>query len=1007
MVDIPGYRIVRQLGKGGMASVYLAIQESFGRKVALKVMNPALSADAKFGHRFLSEAKIVSQLIHPNIVTVYDVGVSNDQHYLSMEYVPGLDVKTKRPTITVDQSLRIVKDVAKALDYASMKGYVHRDVKPENIMLHDEDGRAVLMDFGIACLADKSSGMTQTGTAIGTPHYMSPEQAKGRAVDSRSDLYSLGVVLYLLVVGRVPYDADSAVAVGIKHISEPIPRLPNKISILQDIIDKLLAKEPSARFQSGAELVAAIEELQHQSGDAMTAIGHQRSPTNPGSHVTEAPTLVSSSVTAAKFNPDNTTMPAIAAVPTPKTQKVRVESTSGQQKIKARSGTQPSLSSISKVNTPVSGVNAVVDDQQRRHNSVAKNSATKKSQRKADQSARKHSNTTGENASVSQKESRQSVTGRNPSVSGQTSAVNVEEKISANAFDNHWEEKHSQEKRSFSLARLFIFLIFLIGGGAAAAFFFKDDLPPNLQAYVDQGEQQALLLKSKVFEQLGLPTESSDSQTASTNGSAASTENTLAVNSNNNNSNTHSSSSGFKKSLQEDLQDDAQEAPINTTTKESDSDSENVATDYEQLLADVPEGTPLAKARVLRGQLDQDLSVAMPLAILYQEALSESPDDQKAKWGLDELKDFHYRRIRETFEKRDLGEVDKYLVSLRNTFPDAEQEEKYLQVLERVAAAEQAQELIARADEYVVQNQLTSPSGANALEFYNRALAVDDDNPIALVGKQKIVQQYETLVSEALQADNYKQAIILSRRGLAIDPNNAALQELNDLADSYFQTEEKIDQYYQEAEKQIATGNLLSPVGESAYDQYKNIIEIDGENSQAVRALRGLEKIVAIEIENKINRSEYEQARALLSNARIYFPNVEKFLALQVSLERSEEADYIASQPVISDIVVSSEPIERIDEELATTSNLDRTIFIGFAYKNFQQETTVVQAVLYDVARSFQIAQVPVVVSASDGFKVFSIDRPVEGFAEGGYNIDLFVENQRMGTLAFRVESNN
>ncbi|MDO3386528.1 protein kinase [Gilvimarinus sp. SDUM040013] len=260
-MEIPGYKIIDTLGEGGMATVYLAIQESFEREVALKVMSPQLSKDPSFGERFIREARIVSRLMHPNIVTVYDVGVHEGNHYLSMEYVPGHDLKVNRYNLDLDVALAIVKDVAKALDYAGRKGYVHRDVKPENIMIHGEDGRAVLMDFGIARASDVASGMTQTGTTMGTPHYMSPEQAKGAKVDPRSDLYSLGVVLFQLVCGYVPFDADSAVAVGIMHVSDAIPDLPEHLAVFQPIINRALAKKPDQRYQNGAEFIADLDAL--------------------------------------------------------------------------------------------------------------------------------------------------------------------------------------------------------------------------------------------------------------------------------------------------------------------------------------------------------------------------------------------------------------------------------------------------------------------------------------------------------------------------------------------------------------------------------------------------------------------------------------------------------------------------------------------------------------------------------------------------------------------------
>lgn len=244
-----------------MATVYLAIQESFQREVALKIMASSLSEDKNFSERFIQEARVVSRLVHPHIVTVYDVGIHEGHHYLSMEYVPGKELKHCLGELSGSDILRIISEIASALDYASQKSCVHRDVKPENIMLHEESGRAVLMDFGIAKADDVGSGLTQTGMALGTPYYMSPEQARGHAVDGRADLYSLGIVFYKMLLGRVPFDGDSAVTIGIKHISEPVPRLPAKLAVFQPLLNKLLAKSVSDRYQCGAEVVAAIKEL--------------------------------------------------------------------------------------------------------------------------------------------------------------------------------------------------------------------------------------------------------------------------------------------------------------------------------------------------------------------------------------------------------------------------------------------------------------------------------------------------------------------------------------------------------------------------------------------------------------------------------------------------------------------------------------------------------------------------------------------------------------------------
>ena len=263
--ELPGFKVLHHLGKGGMANVYLAEQDVLERKVALKVMSKSLAEDPTFGQRFLSEAKIASQLVHPNIVTVYDMGSHEGAYYLSMQYIEGRELKDLASTIDLSEKIRIVIDIAKALAFAASKGIVHRDVKPENIMIHDSDGHAVLMDFGIAKALESDLKVTQTGIAIGTPHYMSPEQAKGKKVDHRSDLYSLGAVLFYLLAGRVPYDGDSAVAIGIKHIADPIPKLPESLILLQPVINKVMAKRMSSRYQTANEFIDALTQLDLES----------------------------------------------------------------------------------------------------------------------------------------------------------------------------------------------------------------------------------------------------------------------------------------------------------------------------------------------------------------------------------------------------------------------------------------------------------------------------------------------------------------------------------------------------------------------------------------------------------------------------------------------------------------------------------------------------------------------------------------------------------------------
>lgn len=258
-MEIPGYTVIRELGRGGMATVYLAMQESLGREVALKILSA--SPDPSAGERFLREARIAASLHHPNIVPIHDFGVHAGTPYIAMHFQPGgsiLPLAGER--LGPRAALRIVREIASALDYAHGHGVVHRDIKPDNI-LRGADGAAMLSDFGIARLVEETSGLTTEGTSVGTPHYMSPEQLRGDKVDGRSDLYSLGVVLWQLLTGELPFAGKDGWAIGTQHLTADIPRLPPELAHLQALVDSLLAKSVATRLQSGAEVVAHIDAL--------------------------------------------------------------------------------------------------------------------------------------------------------------------------------------------------------------------------------------------------------------------------------------------------------------------------------------------------------------------------------------------------------------------------------------------------------------------------------------------------------------------------------------------------------------------------------------------------------------------------------------------------------------------------------------------------------------------------------------------------------------------------
>ncbi|WP_017735742.1 serine/threonine-protein kinase [Pseudomonas sp. CBZ-4] len=258
---IPGYDIHGEIGEGAMASVYLATQRSLERKVALKVMAAALAADPTFCERFLREGKTLARLSHPHTVTIHDIGNVGELYYMAMEYLPNGTLKERIAAgMTPEQGVTLIRQIASALGYAHAQGLVHRDVKPANILFR-ADGTAVLSDFGIAKSLDDRTQFTQAGFAVGTPSYMSPEQARGQEIDGRADLYALGVVLYEILVGKLPYSGTDALSTALAHLTEPLPELPVHHGRYQSVLRKLLAKDPAERFPDAAALLLALDQL--------------------------------------------------------------------------------------------------------------------------------------------------------------------------------------------------------------------------------------------------------------------------------------------------------------------------------------------------------------------------------------------------------------------------------------------------------------------------------------------------------------------------------------------------------------------------------------------------------------------------------------------------------------------------------------------------------------------------------------------------------------------------
>ena len=257
------YEILEELGRGGMAIVFKAKEKQLEREVAIKVLPFSLAFDKEFVERFQREARTSARLEHPNIIPIYRVGKSGRIIYFVMKFLRGKplsNILATRGSLPPAEIKKILAEVGRALAYAHKKEIVHRDIKPDNIMF-DEHGHAVVTDFGIAKAASGGK-LTGTGMSIGTPHYMSPEQAKAQPLDGRSDIYSLGVVAYQCLTGGVPFDGEDSFSIGYKHIMEEIPTPPlenPEKRQLFEIVRKMMAKTPAQRFQNADELVSVLE----------------------------------------------------------------------------------------------------------------------------------------------------------------------------------------------------------------------------------------------------------------------------------------------------------------------------------------------------------------------------------------------------------------------------------------------------------------------------------------------------------------------------------------------------------------------------------------------------------------------------------------------------------------------------------------------------------------------------------------------------------------------------
>lgn len=845
-IQIPGYKIMRELGHGGMAFVYLAEQESFGREVALKILSPQLSSDEQFSKRFLREARIVSQLNHPNIVTVYDAGRQGKYHYMSMEYIPGKELKQLKDSISRKEALRIVKDIARALDFAGSKGIVHRDVKPENIMIHQTDNRVILMDFGIARGDDTSHGMTQTGKAIGTPHYMSPEQTKGLKVDHRSDIYSLGVVLYQLLAGRLPFEAESAVAVGIKHLTAPIPLLPGGLEIFQPIVNHCLTKDPQHRYQKAAELIEALDKITNEQLESIDA-------------------------TATKFKQAGANHEAETQV-----------------------------------------TEAVVGNKRKIPDIVFPSS----------------------------------------------NRTTVEENI--------------DEIKSPGTLRRNLLILFLIATAVWASYEKQKELS-HIWGY--KALPKIVEVFPNLFPESYIKYWADKKESQETTVTPVITQVIPGITSNANGSS---------------------QVASNEDTNIAETGQANVTDAAEKLAAPI-ELTRDEQVDQLKEELKDNPENAIKLASIFKEMLLEMPKSPVARQGLKDLREWYLQQIRLAFDTEDAELARQLINMMKQSFPRATKNKRFIRLEKKVAFMERLNSHLLQAEKYFNAGAVSKPIGKNALDEIQKVLILSPNNEDAKKFKNKIVVSYIDKTTQLQQQGNMHNALLMVEEGIAALNNHPALIKKRKSLKEQIKFTKNIASLFKQADKYVATGQLIKPRAYNAYDIYQGILKKEPDNLQAKAGMKTIHQQVAKDILSSIKKGELESSKEYLQAAKQRYGK--SSLLANVELKLNDALEEVA--PKIERIELSSSPITRLTNITSAslgkdtqTLRLKNTLYVGFNFINFNPTTTWLDVTLFDSSRKQKVLQKPVVISTQFGEHFFEVKLPAYGLSKGTYKIELKLKDK-------------
>ena len=851
---IPGYHMLRVLGKGGMAEVYLAHQDSVDREVALKLMSRHLLSDPRFAERFLREARIAAKLQHRHVVSIFDVGVNGEQPYIAMEYLSGGPVMpVDDQPLESDQALRVVFEMALALDYAHSKGYIHRDVKPDNILLRD-DGSCVLSDFGIARTVDSATMMTNAGSIVGTPYYMSPEQLRGREVDGRADLYSLGVVFYQMLTGKVPYTASDSLAIGIMHMTAPMPRLPLNHAHLQPLLDRMLAKEATDRVQTGRELATLVREAQLDERSSSQRGIRTEQQSVP---VAALPSTRKIPAVSARIEPQFDSSTSFNSAPT------------GEQSFKAtvqRASAQPAARERIEANA-----------RERIEPSISANA------RSASPAGRRVEPTLGK---------------PKPQLRAEPAFGQMDPAMDQAA----WRRPTPQRAQSRGAWPWIVGV--LIIAVAAGAYLKREEIGAMIaghQANSNATEIAALMAQAQSAETAGRWFDDTKFDAISLYERAVQTapENSDAQ-------------AGLARSLSTLLTQAQNLLPTEPTRSAAllerlarlHADDPRVAT-LRARLAQPRSTIPTPPNGVAVVSLDQQLQLALSAErarewlgargalARYSAVLRLDPNNAQALSGVTASEAAAAELLQNAIASKDAGAIDR----IQREWESAQVESVTRQVLMRKWRAVQSDgdqqranisELLNQASTALAAGQLTSPPGQSAADLFKAVLTLDPKNAIALAGMQKIVAALISQAEKAITISSFEMAERLIQQASDRGASAGALRAINAKLEAKIasgrvaapvpvvldntENDPRRAQLLSDIDSALTQNALLDPPGANAFDLLRQAQRL-GPGSDIALRIERLSVALKVQLDQSVENSDFENAANILSSLRSLGPD--------------------------------------------------------------------------------------------------------------------------------------